>query len=113
MKTAMYGSAMNGRSVLRKSGAIWVASARYESGWVAVSGLLTMLSFPSVASATIASGAAERAISAAASRGTLSPVWSHPLSARPRPTDAGTTNSRAVRLRKLSIRCRTSCSFMA
>jgi hypothetical protein len=34
------------------------------------------------------------------------------VSARPRPTDAGITTSRAVLFRKLSMRCRTSCSFI-
>ena len=36
----------------------------------------------------------------------------HPLSPRLNPTDAGMISSRAVLLRKLSMRCLTSCSFM-
>jgi hypothetical protein len=44
------------------------------------------------------------------------PPWLHAasvmVSARPRPTDAGITTSRAVLFRKLSMRCRTSCSFI-
>jgi len=84
-----------------------------NAGGSATSGRFAALSRPSIASATIPSVAADWDVSAAASARALIPVWSHPLSARPRPTDAGTTTSRAVRLRKLSMRCRTSCSFMA
>ena len=89
-----------------------MVSGRRRSGGLAVSGLAAALSLPSAASATIASGLADWTVSAAASRETRIPVWSHPLSARPSPTDAGTTSSRAVRLRKLWIHCRTSRSFM-
>jgi len=112
MKT-MYGGMMTGRSAWRASGAGPVSSGRRRSGGLTVSGLVAALSLPSPASATIASGLADWTMSAAASRETRIPVWSHPLSARPNPTDAGTTNSRAVRLRKPSMSCRTSRSFMA
>ena len=104
-----YGMIRLGRSVLNASRA-GLSSFMPKSRRLAVSGILAALSLASVASA--ASGAVDRAVSAAASRATLIPVWSHPTSARPRPTDAGTTSSRAVRLRNPSMRCRISCSFM-
>src|SRR5208283_5492880 len=44
--------------------------------------------------------------------GGTSELLPHPTSPRLNPTDAGMIMSRAVLLRKLSIRCLTSCSFM-